>query len=130
MAQAPTVQAAPASEHSRNTRRAETGRQWRAARRPACHDETELQPEVSVPTAAAGQPSLALQVGHDGVHGKPSEVPANCAVTSTGSTWRGTGLCRGLVPSHAARPVRFELRAELGEASGVQGSRTSRIRFR
>ncbi|OPF65135.1 hypothetical protein BC358_00795 [Hydrogenophaga sp. H7] len=87
MAHAPTVQPAPASAQTRNTRRggkrsaiASSANTRVPAMKPAC------SADVRVPTAVAGQPKARCRSGMTALTANQSEVPANCASTSTGRT--------------------------------------------
>ena len=87
MAQAPTVQAAPANAQARNT----LGALKRSAIAKSANTKVpKIKPncsaEVSVPTAVAGQPKLRCRSGMTALTANHSEVPANWASTSTGST--------------------------------------------
>jgi hypothetical protein len=94
MAQAPTVQPAPASAQNKNTRR---GAKRSAMASRANTSVPTMKPncsaEVSGPTALAGQPSSRCRSGMTALTANHSEVPANWASTSTGRMWRGTAAC-------------------------------------
>ena len=91
MAQAPTVHSAPAMAHSKNTRR---GLKRSARASSANTSVPKIKPnckaEVSAPTAVTGQPKLRCKSGITALIANHKEVPANCASTKMGRTWRGT----------------------------------------
>jgi hypothetical protein len=91
MAQAPTVQAAPASAHTKNTRRAENRSAMASKANTSVPTmKPNCSAEVSAPTAEVAQPSSRCKSGMTAFTANHNEVPANCAATNTGRMWRGT----------------------------------------